>query len=61
MQGDVIRLRPDVSKTAGRRVLAVVGIIADIIERRRAVKNGPRVFHRHGIPLKDFRTSWHGV
>ena len=58
VQGEVIRLRPEVSKTAEGRVLAIVGVIAEIIERRQALRNGPRVFHRDGAPLKDFRTAW---
>ncbi len=61
VQGEVIRLRPEVSKNKEGRVLAVVGEIAAIIERRRAQRLDliPWVFHRNGGKrIKDFRLAW---
>ena len=60
VQDVVIRLRPEVSKNKDGRVLALVGEVADIIARRRAVQDAasPYVFHRQGKPVKDFRKAW---
>jgi integrase len=60
IQDDVIRLRPEISKTKEGRVLALVGDIAEVIERRRAVRYEllPYVFHRKGKRIGDFRKAW---
>ena len=56
---DVIRLRPEHSKNAEGRVLAIAGGIAEVIERRRAMRElYPWVFHRDGKPIRNFKTSW---
>jgi integrase len=50
IQGNVIRLRPDIAKNKDGRVLVLIGEIANIIARRRAerVEFCPYVFHRNG-------------
>jgi integrase len=58
IQGQVIRLTGATVKTKSVQVLALVGDLAEIIERRRAQQNGPWVFHRDGHPVKDFRAAW---
>jgi integrase len=65
IEGDVIRLRPESSKTKDGRVLVLVGELAEIIARRRAVRLDllPFVFHRtvhgnEGTPIKRFYRSW---
>lgn len=60
VQQDVIRLRPQISKTKEGRILGVVGEIAAIIERRRAARFDlvPYVFHRRGKRIWDFRKAW---
>jgi integrase len=56
---DVIRLRPEHSKNAEGRVLAIAGGIKEVIERRRAIcELYPWVFHRDGEPIKYFDRSW---
>lgn len=56
----VIRLRPEVSKNKDGRVLALIGEIGEIIQRRRALRDEvvPYVFHREGRQVKDFRKAW---
>ena len=56
----VSRLRPEVSKNKDGRVLALVGEIGEIIQRRRALTDEtvPYVFHRNGRQVKDFRKAW---
>jgi integrase len=55
---NVIRLSGKTVKTKNVQVLALVGALAEVIERRRRVRNGPFVFHRNGRPIRDFRTAW---
>ncbi len=63
IQGDVIRLSPDIAKNKDGRVIVLVGEIANIIARRRAerVESYPSVFHRNGagasVPRRDFWTE----
>jgi len=38
--------------------LALEGELAELIERRRKVANGPLVFHHDGKPIVDFRKAW---
>lgn len=60
MQQDVIRLRPQISKTKEGRILGVVGEVASIIERRRVARFDliPYAFHRRGERIGDFRKAW---
>jgi hypothetical protein len=56
----VIRLRPELSKNADGRVLALEGVLWDLIERRwlsRAL-GCPLVFHASGRPIGDWRKAW---
>jgi integrase len=55
---DCIRLDAENSKNGEGRVLVLVGELADIIKRRRKVKNGPLVFHHDGGAITDFRKAW---
>ena len=65
IEGDVVRLRPAISKTKDGRVLLLVGELADILERRRTARLDliPFVFHRvvhgkPGSPVRRFYRSW---
>lgn len=65
IEGDVIRLRPESSKTKDGRVLVLVGELANIIERRRAERLDATalVFHRvlqgkPGHPIRHFYRTW---
>lgn len=58
IQDGVIRLSGRTVKNKDVQVLALVGELAEIIERRRADQNGPFVFHRNGRPIRDFRDAW---
>jgi integrase len=58
IQGGASRLSGKTVKSQDTQVLALAGELADIIARRRAVQNGPWVFHREGRPIKDFRGAW---
>jgi len=60
IQGDVIRLRPDIAKNKDGRVIVLVGEIANIIARRRAehVESCPYVFHRQGSRIKHYNRAW---
>jgi integrase len=61
IEGDVVRLRPEISKTKDGRVLILVGELAEIIERRRALRSdlNPLVFRReNGEPVRRFYRSW---
>ena len=67
-EAHVIRLRAEHSKNGSGRVLAMDGVLAEILQRRwkdRTVtrKDGvvhaaDHVFHRDGIPVGDFRKAW---
>ena len=56
----VIRLRPELSKNAEGRVLALSAPLRDLIERRwkERVLGCPFVFHRGGRPVGDWRKTW---
>jgi integrase len=56
--GDAIRLRAENSKEREARSLALEGELAEIIERRLALRDGPLVFHRQGKPIRSFRKRW---
>src|SRR6266571_2808275 len=63
IQGDVIRLRPEIAKNKEGRVIVMTGAlgeVAEIIARRRVARFDlcPWVFHREGKQLKDYNKSW---
>jgi integrase len=63
-----ITLRREHSKTAEPRTLILNGELAELIERRWAARMVPQadgntvlcplVFHRAGVPVRDFRKAW---
>jgi len=53
-----IRLRAVDAKTGKPRSVPIEGEIAEIIERRRALAQGPWIFHLDGEPIGDFRKAW---
>lgn len=57
MQGGVIRLSPDRSKTQTGRVLPISGPLRQVLERRRALTRmgESRVFQRDGQPVRAWR------
>lgn len=58
-QAHVIRLRPATSKTHEGRVLALHGVLWDLIERRWKERGSiPWVFHRQGLQIGDFKKAW---
>jgi integrase len=60
IQGDTIRLRPEIAKNKDGRVIVLVGEVANIIDRRRGerVESCPYVFHRKGQQIRDYSTAW---
>ena len=60
MAGGVIRLSPARSKTLVGRILPISPPIAEALARRRARRDpdSPLVFHRDGIPVRRWRTTW---
>lgn len=60
IDGDMIRLRPEVAKNKTGRMLAVEGEVADIIKRRMEARLDliPLVFHRDGEPVLRFDKAW---
>ena len=60
VQGDVIRLRPEIAKNKTGRMIVMVGEVAGIIERRQQerVESCPYVFHRRGVRINDFYQAW---
>ena len=56
IQGEVIRLRPEIAKNKDGRVIIMVGEIKEILERRRTERIDllPYVFHRNGKPQQSF-------
>jgi integrase len=56
IEDGVIRLRLEISKTSEARLLMLTGVIADIIDRRRAERKDlvPYVFHHHGKPIRHY-------
>jgi integrase len=55
---DAIHLPAAQVKTGRSRTIPLVEPLASIIERRRAVRRGARIFHRSGKPIKSFRGAW---
>ena len=60
MQQRLIRLSPARSKTLVGRILPISPPIAEALARRRARRDpdSPLVFHRDGIPVRRWRTTW---
>jgi integrase len=60
MQGDIIRLRPEIAKNKEGRIIIVMGEIANIIARRaeERVESCPYVFHRDGQRIKHYNRAW---
>ena len=58
--GGIIRLSPARSKTLVGRMLPMSQPIAEALERRRVRRDpdSPLVFHRDGIPVRRWRTTW---
>jgi integrase len=61
VEGEVIRLRPEVSKTRNGRVLVLSAPLEAVIARRRGVQQPecPLVFHYRGRRVLDWRKAWH--
>ena len=55
---DAIRMPASETKTNEARILARAGEIEELVQRRRAREIGPYVFHRRGLPVKNFRHQW---
>ena len=60
IQGDIIRLKPEVAKNKDGRVIIIVGKIANIIARRQAarVEACPYIFHRNGQRIISHYRAW---
>jgi integrase len=60
LAGQVVRLRPEISKNKDGRVLPLRGELLEILERARARRrlDCPRVFHLDGQPIGDFKKAW---
>jgi integrase len=60
IEGQVLRLPPELSKNKDGRVLVLTGILGEILERQRLERFElcPYVFHREGRQIKDFRKAW---
>jgi len=60
MQGDVIPLRREIAKNKNRRMVLVVGKVANIVARRQAerVISCPYVFHREEQRIKHYAWAW---
>lgn len=58
--GEVVHLRPEISKNKDGRLLPLSGEMLEIIERAHSMRRPdcPFVFHRDGEPIGDFRKSW---
>ncbi len=60
VDGGVIRLRPEVSKTRDGRVLVLSAPLQKVLARRRLVQRPecPLIFHYRGQRVRDWRKSW---
>jgi integrase len=54
IEGETLRLRPEISKNTEGRLLIITGEIAEIIERRRTERKDliPYIFHREGHKIQ---------
>ena len=59
LKGGVIRLTPRRSKTKTGRVLPISPPLQQVLARRRRLRQAqdPRVFHRDGVPVREWRTA----
>ena len=48
----------ELSKTAEGRVLALEGPLWELIKRRWEHRGFRWIFHRAGLPIRDFRKAW---
>src|SRR5574341_451068 len=60
LAGQVVRLRPEISKNKDGRLLPLSGELLEIIEGARAnrMPDCSFVFHLNGEPIGDFRKAW---
>ena len=60
IQGDTIRLKPEIAKNKDGRVIIIVGEIAQIITRRQAARmeGCPYIFHREGKRIISHYRAW---
>lgn len=60
IDGNMIRLPAEVAKSKKARSLPIIGVIEDVIERRKKLHrlDCPFVFHRAGKPIKAFRKTF---
>ncbi len=67
LNANMIRLRPEASKTGEGRTVALEGDLRVLIDRRWSARHLPTqegarivpwVFHRRGRPIKEFRKAW---
>jgi integrase len=67
VDGDVIRLRAENSKNGEARTVTLDGVLAELMERRKAARQVKTkdsltitalVFHHAGNPIVDFRKAW---
>lgn len=60
LEGDVLTLRAENAKTGHSRLIPLEGELADLMERRKAARQGctPLIFHRQGRRVGNFRKSW---
>lgn len=53
-----IKLVAATTKNRHARMIPINRYVDAILDRRRNVRRGPLVFHRGGVPIKDFRHAW---
>ena len=60
LAGQVVHLRPEISKNKDGRLLPLSGEMLEIMDRAHAKRRPdcPFVFHRDGEPIGDFRKAW---
>jgi integrase len=60
LDGRVVRLRPEISKSQEGRVLPLAGELFEVAQRARVKRRPdcPFVFHDHGQPIGNFRKAW---
>jgi integrase len=67
VDGDCIRLRAENAKNGTARMIPLEGELAELIARRKAARQvkvndtvmlSSLIFHRNGLPIREFRKSW---
>lgn len=67
LDGDVLTLRGEDAKNGLARSIPIIGELVEVIERRRAARQfkvketitlSNLIFHRDGLPIREFRKSW---